>query len=219
MSSIPEPFGLMDCSLLIRSVGKSAQSLRELRDHLTQSISHHYYDSLLRPTFDHPEYRNDFARWAGRHLRDTVLAERLGVTDPMDFSDLEQLRQHLIDLIEDRLAEVSDVPQAPRGSEFHFLSSQFVIVDTHLRARKPAELGAMIPRMSTGSIFFHFVEARRRPPLRRDDFASWLVGWGDEYGPIRERLEAIDYTMWSLTELRERIAACFDEDRSGRAAR
>ena len=68
-------------------------------------------------------------------------------------------------------------------------------------------------------IFFHFVEARRRPPLRRDDFASWLVGWGDEYGPIRERLEAIDYTMWSLTELRERIAACFDEDRSGRAAR
>ena len=39
MSSIPEPFGLMDCSLLIRSVGKSAQSLRELRDHLEASVA------------------------------------------------------------------------------------------------------------------------------------------------------------------------------------
>ncbi len=197
------PLRIMDCSLLICSLGKSAQNLRELRDHLAgvpeQSLTHHFYDSLLRPTFDHPEYRNDLARWAARHLRDEPLAERLAVTDPMDYSDLEQLRQHLVDLIEDRLAEIAEVPQAPRGKEFHFLSSQFVIADTGLSAKRPQELAAMIPVLSTGSVFFHFIDARRRPPLRRDDFSS---GWKDATptsGACATRLESIDCDQWSLT--------------------
>lgn len=215
------PLRIMDCSLLIRSLGRSAQNMRELRDHIAgvpeQSISHHFYDSLLRPTFDHPEFRNDFARWAARHLLDEPLAERLAVTDPMDHADLEQLRQHLLDLVEDRLAEVAEVPQAPRGKEFHFLSSQFVIADTGLRARRPTELAAMIPVLSTGSVFFHFVDARRRPPLRRDDFSFWLEGFDPDFRSARERLESIDCYQWSLTELRERIAACFhpEEEQGG----
>jgi hypothetical protein len=208
------PLRIMDCSLLIRSLGRSAQNLRELRDHLAgvpeQSLSHHFYDSLLRPTFDHPEFRNDLARWAARHLRDEPLAERLAVTDPLDFSDLEQLRQHLLDLIEDRLSEVAEVPQAPRGKEFHFLTSQFVIADTGLSAKRPSELAALIPVLSTGSVFFHFIDARRRPPLRRDDFSFWLEGFDPDLRSVREDLQSIDCYQWSLTELRERIASCFE---------
>jgi len=213
MSPAPAPLKILDCSLLILSAGRSAQNLRELRDHLTivttQSISHHFYDSLLRPTFDHPQYRNDFARWASRQLRDELLAERLGVIDPIDFPDLESLRQALLDVIEDRLSEVPEVPQAPGGQGFHFLGSRFVILETGIRVTAPGELAVMLPSLSTGSIFIHFIEARRRTPSRKDDFSTWLQQWGPAYKPVCTRLEAIDHYLWSLTELRELISGSF----------
>ncbi|MBI3450056.1 MAG: hypothetical protein HY049_14220 [Acidobacteria bacterium] len=217
--TVPAPLQVMDCALTILSLGRSAQNLRELRDHLAsvpaQSISHHFHDALLRPAFDDPEYRNDFAVWARRQLHDAALAERLGVIDPMDYPDLEQLRHQTIDVVEDRLAEAGEVPQAARGHEFYFLKSQFVILDTRARATTPSELTAMIPRLSTGSIFHHFIEARRRQPGRVDDFSAWLAGWGDECAHERERLAAVDYELWSLGELRDRIAAALAGARAG----
>src|SRR5262245_13073478 len=207
------PLAIMDCSMLIVSLGRSAPGPRELRDHLlaipAESLAHHFHDSLLRPSFDHPEYRNDFARWAARQLRDEQLAEQLGVVDPTDFPDLEPMRQHLIDLIEDRLAAAHEVPTAPRGGEFHFLTSQFVVFDTQLRLRTPDELGAAIRDLSTGSIYFHFIEARRRNGKSGDDFSRWLEQWGPGQEPVCRQLRSTDYYMASLTELRERIAHCF----------
>ena len=205
----PAPFRFMDCALTILSLGRSAQNLRELRDRIAevpaQSISHHFYESLLRPVFDDPEYRNDFALWARRHLHDDVLAERLGVIDPLGYDDLEAVRQQVLDVIEDRLAELPFVPVVAPGHEFYFLRSQRVILDTGLQVGTPAELGAQIPRLPTGSIYYHFVEARRRPPIRMDDFSAWLMDWGSSGGRCRERLAAIDFHLWSLTELRARI--------------
>lgn len=183
MSSAPvSPFRVMDCSLTILSTGRSAQTLRELRDHVAHvpadSLSHHFYDSLLRPAFDHPEYRNDFALWARYQLRDPSLAERLAILDPMDHLDLEHLRQALLDVIEDRLSHEGDIPHSTRGKEFHFLRSQFVVFGTGDEAATPDQLGRMIPRMTTGSIYFHFIDARHREPLLKDDFTAWLESWG-----------------------------------------
>jgi len=211
----PEPFLFKDCALTTISLGRSAQNLRELRDRVAevpaQSISHHFYESLLRPAFDDPEYRNDFALWARRHLHDNVLAERLGVIDPLEYADLETLRHHVLEVIEDRLAETHHVPAVALGHEFYFLRSQQVILDTGRRAATPAELAERIPHLSTGSVFYHFIEGRRRPPLRVDDFSAWLESWGPPYERHRERLAAVDFHLWSLTELRARIACCFDD--------
>lgn len=210
---LPAPFAVMDCALMTMALGRSAQTLRELRDHIAavplQSISHHFYETLLRPAFDDPEYRNDFALWTRRQLHDALLAERLGVIDPIDYDDREQLRQRVLDVIEDRLAELDQVPQVERGREFHFLQSRFVVFDTGIRARSPAELATRIEHMSTGSVFFHFIEARRRP-IRIDDFSDWLRAWGSEYVRVREQLSGIDFQLWTLTELRDRIRRCFD---------
>ena len=206
----PDPFRFKNCTLTTLSLGRSAQNLRELRDWIavvpSSSLSHHFYESLLTPGFDDPEYRNDFALWSRRHLHDNVLAERLGVIDPLEFPDLEALRQHLLDLIEDRLAETPVAPATGPGHEFYFLRSQRVILDTGLRAATPAEMAEAIPHLPTGSIFYHFIEGRRRPPRRVDDFSAWLTQWGPLYDSYRERLEAIDFHLWSLTELRARLA-------------
>jgi hypothetical protein len=203
----------MDCAMTTLSLGRSAQNLRELRDRIAdapaQSLSHHFYESLLRPAFDDPEYRNDFAQWAFRHLHDGPLAERLGVIDPTEFDSLETLRQHLIDVIEDRLAEMTHVPWAAPGHEFYFLGSQTVVLDTGLTAAVPAEMAAIVPRLPGGSVFYHFVEGRRRPPLRVDDFSAWLEAWGPATQDCRDRLAAIDYHLWSLTEMRAQIAHAF----------
>lgn len=214
MAPYPDPFRVKDCSINILSLGKSAQNLRELRDHIAsvsvESIGHHFYDTLLRPTFDDPEYRNDFALWARRQLHDLPLAERFGIIDPGDFQTLEDLRSFLLDLVEDRLAEATVVPQAERGREFYFLRSQYVIVDSASAAETPEQLGALVPRMSAGSIFYHFVEAQRRSPVGMDDFRAWLERWGPPYRPTVDHLARVDPYMWPLPELRSRLARCFE---------
>lgn len=203
------PFRFMDCAVTTLALGKSAQNLREFRDRMAevppQSISHHFYEALLRPVFDDPEYRNDFAVWARRQLHDNLLAERLGAIDPMEFESLETLRQEVVDIIEDRLAEATFVPWAAPGHEFHFQRSQMIVLDTGLSAATPGDLAARVPRLSTGSIFYHFVEGRRRPPLKADDFSVWLADWGPEFEAAREAIVAIDYHLWSLTEMRALI--------------
>src|SRR5262245_24007426 len=132
-SKHPPPFRFKDCALTILSLGRSAHNLRELRDWIAevpaQCIAHHCYESLLRPAFDDPEYRNDFALWARRHLHDNVLAERLGGIDLPGTGDVELVRQQLLDIIEDRLAEVPYVPSVQPGHEFFFLRSQRVTLE------------------------------------------------------------------------------------------
>ncbi len=211
----PAPFRFMDCAVVSLSLGKSAQNLRELRDRVAEappeSLSHHFFESLLRPVFDDPEYRNDLALWASRNLRDDTLAERLGVIDPLEYDGIEALRLHVLDVIEDRLSECTQVPWAAPGREFYFLRSQMVVLDTGLRADRPAELAQRVPNLPTGSIFYHFVEGRRRPPLMVDDFSAWLERWGQEFDGCREKLSGIDFHLWSLTEMRGLIARSLGE--------
>ncbi|HET9481665.1 MAG TPA: DUF5752 family protein [Candidatus Polarisedimenticolia bacterium] len=211
----PAPFEVKDCALITLALGRTAQNLLELRERITavpaESLYHHIYHTLLRPTFDDPEFRNDFALWARRELHDHHLAEQLGVIDPADFEDLESLRQGLLDVIEGRLAEIDHVPFASPGGEFQFMRSQVVVFSDGRRASTPGELAELIPRLEAGCIFFHFIEARRRPPLRVDDFSAWLEAWGPDYESLRSRLAAIDFYFWSLGELRSIIADTFSD--------
>src|SRR3990170_9059892 len=90
------PFVIQDCSLLIRMSGLlPAADLRELRDRIAACgenvLFHHFFETPLRPTFDNPDYRNDFAVWAKLYLDDRVLAERLGILDPYSCSSLDEL--------------------------------------------------------------------------------------------------------------------------------
>lgn len=209
--SAPEPFRFRDCSLTIVSLGRSARNLRELRAELAAvpagSLQHHFYDALLRPSFDDREYRNDFAAWARRFLRDAPLAERLTVVDPLDCADFEDLRDRVIEIVEERLAEDPRHAEVPEGMEFRFLRSQQVFFDTGARASTLRELREMLPKTTTGSVFYHFVNARFRSPERRDDYSTWLLGFGDEGKAIADRLRRIDFQLWSLSETRSRIAA------------
>lgn len=205
----PPPFRIVDCALVNRIAGRSVQNLRELRDALltadTTSVYNHFWGGLLRPRFDDPEFHNDFAIWARRGLHDRVLAERFAVIDPSDFADLEELRGELVDICEDRLAEVDMVPWSRADGQFHFQSAHIVVWATGREVARPRDLAGAVPRFSRGSIFYHFIDARRRNEDHRDDLSRWLSGCGSAWAAVIERLAAIDPFQGSLHELKRRV--------------
>ena len=206
-----DPFAVKDCALIAVATGEKAQDLRELRDRIETTpsgcIYYHFWGGLLRPRFDDPEYQNDFSGWVCHGLHEPVLAERLGIIDPTEFKDLEELRRELIDVVEERLYESEFASWISTRNRFHFMRSQIVVFDTRVRVTDPDQLGIIIPRMSLGSVFYHFIDARRRTDSRRNDFTEWLNGFDGIYLDLAERIANIDPYFTSLTRLRRDLAA------------
>lgn len=207
-------FAIKDCALVAIATGRRARTLLELRDELRTidpaSIYFHFWGGLLRSTFDDPRFHNGFAIWADHGLHDTALAERLSVIDPTDFGDMEHLRARLIEVIDDDLAKTGLIPTAREGAEFDFVRSQIVIFDTDRRLLNPAELPGAVARMSRTSIFYHFVDARRRTPDSVDDFTTWLIDMDREgFQDLCVGLASIDPFYGSLVETREAISGIF----------
>jgi len=210
-----EPFAVKDCTLISIATGKRAQTLRELRDRLEDihsgCIYYHFWGGLLVPRFDDPEFQNDFASWAYRGLNDLRLAERLGIIDPTGFKDMEELRRELIEVIEERLEESEVVPWARADRQFYFVRSKIVVLDTRIQVDDPRKLKELIPRMPVSSIFYHFIDARRRTPDKGDDFSRWLWDLNDHYRVVAERIMAIEPYFTSLAGLRSQLVDAFAE--------
>lgn len=211
-AAIPD-FWIKDCALAILATGRRAQTLRELRDNIRDihpgSIYHHFWGALLRPQFSDREYNNDFASWCYHSLHDNVAAERLAMIDPADYSDMEALRQELIEVIDERIDETEVVAVAKPDQQFHFARSVIVVFDTHKRLSHPRQLVEVMPQMSAGSIFYHFIDARRREPIGVDDFRAWLMGIGPEYQLLCDTVAEIDPYFESLYTLRDRLTEVF----------
>jgi len=203
-------FKIKDCTLITRMAGiDSALNLRELRERLAvcpvECLFHHFSETVVRPTFDDYHFRNDFAIWAGRHLRDRTLAERLGALNPYSFKNYEELRSETIDIVDERLSESPRNPWVPNGDDFRFMRSVTVVFDTNLNMESPADLVRFVPEMSLSSIYYHFVEARRRTENRQDDFSVWLSEFGEETKQTRALFAAIDFYFMTLAEVKSAL--------------
>lgn len=205
-----EPFAIRDCALIVRMGGvEPAMNLRELHDRLrvcpVESLYHHFCETQLRPSFDDPEYRNDFAVWASRDLMDRPLAEHLGIIDPYDHEDLEDLRAAVLDVVDARLGELTHIPWARRGQEFRFMRAMTVVFDTGRTIEKPGDLHRAIAEMTPSSLYYHFIEARRRTPQRIDDFSAWLQGGDAQAQALAQALKTVDFYFLPLRELQAEL--------------
>ncbi len=209
MAESNQRFHVRDCALVRMSTGYRALTLREFKECIervpSSSIYHHFWGRFLQPQFDEPEYNNDFAAWAYHGLHEKALAEKLSVIDPTEFEDIEALRQELIERIEDYLFEYEYVPWARAEDQFHFVKSQLVVLDTGMSISRPEDLQEAIPNMSLGSIFYHFIDARRRTVEKTNDFSAWLLGLGPEYEPLASAFDKLDPYFSSLKALRSMI--------------
>jgi hypothetical protein len=205
-------FKIKDCTLITRMAGvREAMNLRELEERLRicpdECLFHHFCETVIRPTFDFPDYPNDFALWAGWQLRDRVLAERLAVINPYKCKSFDELRHQVLDIIEERLSEIDHIPWAPKERAFQFLQAATVVFDTGIILNSPQDFYEKLPQMSLGSIYYHFVEARRRTKGMVDDFTKWLAEFGDEIKPLIKTLSEIDFYFMTLTELKNTLVA------------
>lgn len=204
------PFEVKDCTIITRMGGvPSAVNLRELYERVAicpvECLFHHFCETLVRPTFDDPEFRNDFAVWSARQLRDKVLAERLGIINPYSLDNFEQLRSVVLEIIDERLSELVYIPWAPRGDDFRFMRAVTVVFGSDIKLETPDDFIKQLPNFSHSSIYYHFIEARRRTPFKSDDFSAWLEGFGTGTEKLIKALKGIDFYYFTLPELKKSL--------------
>ena len=210
-----KPFFVFDCTLLRQASGHICSNLRELLETMKTAsdevLEHHMMRCALEDYFELYEFPNDLARWCWQGLGDHVLGEKLGLIDPYRMSSIEQLREELVNTIEERLWSLERVPWSRAGSELQLLKSRLVGYDTGERLTDPGSLEKAIERMSLRSLFFHVHEACRRNQGAIDDFSLWLEGTGASAALI-ERLRRIDFYFLNLTQLREEILLVLQQE-------
>ena len=212
MADVP-PFQFMGCVELRQAVGRRALDERELMDRLEEvpadSIFYHTHGYFLRHRPLSTAYGNDFAAWVAVHVRDLALAERLGVVNPFDFSNIEELREELAGTIDDHLSRLSTVPRVEFGEPFYFQQSHIVEVGLGPPALTLAEFRAALAEVDASAIYVHMVEARARLGRRSGDFAEWIrtsLGFPE----LADGIQRIDTYMTSLERVRARVLGLVD---------
>lgn len=204
-----EPFSVKDCALAVISTGISAASIVEFKGAITHiptsSLYYHFWKRHFWHSFVYPEFHNDFAEWAYHYLHDPILSERLGIIDPNEYSSLDELRNEMLEIIEQRIDEMEYIQWSTRENKFHFLRSEIIVFDTMSIIETPAKLITVLPQLTSTSIFYHFIDARRRTPNKMDDFSNWLKDFGPEYEVLLKKIQHIDPYFLSLKEQRERL--------------
>lgn len=207
------PFEFRQCISILKSTGRKAKNLRELRDEIAmvsdECIFHHTYQYFLKGHI--LEYTNDFAQWVGESLEERALAEYLSNMDPYDFKDIRDLRDKLSNVIDDYLKTFPEPREAIPGDEFYFNETVTLIFPMGIRAKNLAEFLTAIKYIDAGSIYYHFFEARIRLGGGIDDFSRWIED-ALEKRELAEKIRAIDPFMHDLEGIRGHIATAVEEE-------
>ena len=213
MKRAATPFQFMGCVELRQAVGRRALDERELMDRLEEvpadSIFYHAHGYFLRHRPLTTAYGNDFAAWVALHVRDLALAERLGVVNPFEFENVDDLREELVGTIDDHLGRLSTVPRVEFGEPFYFQQAHIVEIALGPPATTLAEFRTALADVDASAIYVHMVEARARLRRRTDDFAEWFRS-SLNLPDLAARVERLDTYMTSLERLRARVLALVD---------
>ena len=207
------PFCFFSTAHIVELTGRGARTLPELRDRIREvtgsSIFHHTFGALRDRPFAAHRYTSDFARWTAEVLQDWPVAERLAFMDPTEFASIRDLRERILQVIDDRLAEAGEVAAAPPGREFHFGQAISLIYPVGPEVRTLGEMAAGIRTASARTLFFHLVEARLRIGRCTNDLSCWLA---DELAApeLAAHLDRLDLLVPSTEDLRRQVLAALE---------
>lgn len=208
------PFGFVACFELREFLGVRAENERRLAELIDEvpldSIYYHTHGFFLRHKFVAGTYPNDFATWAAVQVRDRVLGERLAMVDPSGFTNLHDLREELVSIIDDHLRGLQIVPGVIFGEPFEFIQSRIVEVPTGVQVRTLQEFRDALLTVDVSAIYFHLIEARLRLGRGQNDFAAW-VEHGLGLPELAATLRALDPYAGSLERARSRTIQICDE--------
>jgi hypothetical protein len=198
------PFEFMECITILKSTGKRARNIRELRTMIADisdvSLFHHTYQYFLKGHI--LEYTNDFAHWVGESLEERALSERLSNIDPFAFQDLSSLRQEFLTNIDDYTGHFPEPRDTIPGGEFYFNETVTIIFPIGMWAKNLAEFLLDIRYVDPPCIYYHFYEARLRHGT--DDFSAWIESvLGNS--ELARSIRAIDLFMHNIEGIRTHI--------------
>ncbi len=206
------PFEFMQSVSLLKTTGRKAGNLRELRTGIeeasNESVFYHTHQYFLKGHM--LEYTNDFAQWAGEGLEERMLAEQLSSVDPYEFSDVQGLRNKVLEIIDDYLRTFPEPKEVMPGNEFYFTEAITIVFRAGIRAHNPAEFLIAIRYIDAGSLYYHFYDARSRLGGGRDDFSGWFEELGQR--ELAETIRGIDPFMHTIEGIREHIIEAVDND-------
>jgi hypothetical protein len=204
------PFEFKQCVSILKSTGKKAKNLRELRDIISlvsdEAIFHHTYQYFLKGHI--LEYTNDFAHWAGESLEERELSEQLSNIDPYAFKSIDELRKELTRAIDGYLERFPEPREAMIGDEFYFNETITLNFPAGVMVKNLAEFLIAIKYIDAAAIYYHFYEARIR--LGVDDFSSWIEALGKR--GLAEKIRSIDPFMHSIEGIRGHIVAMVEDE-------
>ena len=172
-----QPFRFSSCIELREVLGKRAMDEHRLLELIEEvpadSIYYHTHSYFLRHAYTQQLYSNDFATWVVLYAQDRLLGERLGVLDPFDFSDIEQLRDEILRIMADHLNH-STVPRCVVSEPFEFIRSHIFEIPLGLETKTLSEFHDALAEVEVGAVYNHVCEARMRKRPLSVDFARWL---------------------------------------------
>ncbi len=208
-----EPFAFNQCTSIIKSTGKKASNLKELRNLVAvvtaESIFHHTYQYFLRGHM--LEYTNDFAHWAGTNLEESALAEQLANIDPYAFDEIEALRNEILRVLDNYLAMCPETRNVFTGDEFYFCETITMVYPVGVEARNMAEFLMALKYIDPGAIYYHFYEARTRLGGDTDDFSKWFEDVNDK-GELAEKIRSIDPFMHNIEGIRDCLTTLIEDE-------
>lgn len=210
------PFRFVSCMELREVLGKRAMDKHRLRELIEEvpadSIYYHTHSYFLRHAYSQQLYSNDFATWVVVYAQDRLLGERLGVLDPFDFNDIEQLRDEILRIMTDHLNH-STVPRYVVSEPFEFIRSHVIEIPLGLEVRTLREFYAVLADVEIGAIYNHVCEARMRKRLLSADFSGWLAS--EEGLGLKElalNVEQVARLGLSLEGIRNKILRLCDQE-------
>ncbi len=212
-----QPFRFSSCMELREVLGKRAMDEHRLLELIEEapadSIYYHTHSYYLRHAYTQQLYSNDFATWIVLYAQDRVLGERLGVLDPFEFSDIEQLRDEILSIMAEHLTHSTVVPRCIVSEPFEFIRSHVIEISLGLEARTLGEFRDALANVEVGAVYNHVCEARRRKKSLSADFARWLSSEeGLGLQDLASKVERVGRLGLSLEGMRSKILRLCDQE-------
>ncbi|MGO9378104.1 MAG: DUF5752 family protein [Dissulfurispiraceae bacterium] len=216
MEKAIEPFEFKHCISILKSTGRNARNLHELRDLIArvsdESIYYHTYQYFMKGHM--LEYTNDFSYWVGEALGEKVLEEYLSDIDPYALNNVKSIRNKLLDVIDAFIESFPLQREVLPGDEFYFNEAITISYPMGIRANNLAEFLIAIKYIDAGSMYYHFYEARTHVRGGTSEFSDDFSWWfGVIYGKdkLAEKIKAIDPFMHTIESIREHLIEAVEE--------
>ena len=192
---------------LVKILGRRAKNpvelLEGIREAPSASIYYHTHRFLQQHHYMSPEPPNDFGYWISNILNLKDLGESMASVDTVSFSDLENLRNAYVEILDKYIKAGNHMVDSRPGEEFQFTSCISFIAPTPYVAHNLREFTQILGHISVHSLYFHFFEARLRLNRDANDFSVWLRDLGE--AELAEKISQMDPYTITLEGLRKKI--------------